>query len=913
MPRLAVLLFQLIACIYETLARNVARWPWNLQSQVPADDVDDAASNDVRPSVPEPGQTSSHQNAQGSAQFNGRTSWPMPGVPPPTLSPVRSLSSSEIITVEAAATLASEAARPAHASRASAEPPQQQQYAGGARGFKHAAHRDKRESDASDSSWLSTDDPIEAERFSKVCTQYTSLYPVRTQLTRIMIKIPDREPEDLKPGWQQLLADEVVRQGGVVRSMLVRKGCTQLLLTVSSLPSSPDSQLAFAGRLESLLPALFREGPLSSKGQDSTRFNLQLGSDVISIGAAGPVGTHGRGEGARDAWSAGPQPPQQLPAPPRRLLSAAEARALLPPSVDSASPAAALLLPAGPAPRGYGGGGGEGMEGQLIVRLRLSGPMRPGQAVLVRDPLRGYLPSGSVWAECSDPAESRNVDLTIFPRAAAAAAAGAEEEDAPSAAAAGHELLSCLLFEVVDGGNGCVGAAAPLLLAPDGATLEEIIQLQESHPGDGTHPLLHDLACWLEAVVGASSPLQASAPAPLVDVERAELLHAAECMSRYCASKGLTHLLQHLTALTPSATAPGGTRAVPQQHQEHHQTTEGPLSSLLSFQRLTSLCSISSFRALTSWAGSASHSWLPEPIDLKNKPKHDPDQLPEEQQQQQRDRCGGLEGGSCGSKGWPLPALAPAPASAAAAAAAAEPALQHSAPAEEGGRFAFRTFLIGYPWCFFIIAIFCIDAFHGAVYRGEGFSPLCLALKVFPYFSVLLFGFGHGDCGGSHSGGSCGGHNSNLPQSRLALAWRWVARDNFGIVMHCGHILSFLMQFLPFLFPACLHCQVPSSFRGSPVFGGSTEIAIKTRLIQAISASQEGYDSRATLAMCLLVMWPIVYLALRHGGTPRGEALWLTVSRAVAYVGVRLAVTRVRVELAKRTWERRALAAKKLV
>ncbi len=120
----------------------------------------------------------------------------MPGVPPPSasLSPVRSLSSSDI-TEEQNPT--SEPSCPAHTSRASNEslPPQQQQQQHGrdALAGGHAPsssmQREKRESDASDSSWLSTDDPKDAERFSEVCTQYTSLYPVRTQLTRIMIKV----------------------------------------------------------------------------------------------------------------------------------------------------------------------------------------------------------------------------------------------------------------------------------------------------------------------------------------------------------------------------------------------------------------------------------------------------------------------------------------------------------------------------------------------------------------------------------------------------------------------------------------------------------------------------------------------------------------------------------------------------
>jgi hypothetical protein len=65
--------------------------------------------------------------------------------------------------------------------------------------------------------------------------------------------------------------------------------------------------------------------------------------------------------------------------------------------------------------------------------------------------------------------------------------------------------------------------------------------------------------------------------------------------------------------------------------------------------------------------------------------------------------------------------------------------------------------------------------------------------------------------------------------------------------------------------------------------------------------------------MCAFVMWPIVFLALRHSGTPHREAAWLAVSRAVAYVGVWVAVTKARVALAQRAWERRALHVKKLV
>ncbi len=83
------------------------------------------------------------------------------------------------------------------------------------------------------------------------------------------------------------------------------------------------------------------------------------------------------------------------------------------------------------------------------------------------------------------------------------------------------------------------------------------------------------------------------------------------------------------------------------------------------------------------------------------------------------------------------------------------------------------------------------------LFPSAGFNPLCLALKVLPYISVLLFGFGRGRSSSDHSGlGSCGGSSGGSPPrpSRLALTWRWVARDNFGIVLHLGHIAAYLMQ-----------------------------------------------------------------------------------------------------------------------
>ncbi|KAG1669578.1 hypothetical protein FOA52_006351 [Chlamydomonas sp. UWO 241] len=113
--------------------------------------------------------------------------------------------------------------------------------------------------------------------------EYKSQYsqPMHNGGVRMMLKVHDREPEDLVPDWKSKLESSLAQQGYMLSMALVRRGCTQLILHVrKSGGGDNSSDLAFA--VAGVMQRLFRT---TSAGAATLQLPREVCAHALSVTA----------------------------------------------------------------------------------------------------------------------------------------------------------------------------------------------------------------------------------------------------------------------------------------------------------------------------------------------------------------------------------------------------------------------------------------------------------------------------------------------------------------------------------------------------------------------------------------------------------------------------------------------------
>uniref|UniRef100_A0A7R9YWJ3 Uncharacterized protein n=1 Tax=Chlamydomonas euryale TaxID=1486919 RepID=A0A7R9YWJ3_9CHLO len=281
---------------------------------------------------------------------------------------------------------------------------------------------------------------------------YTPLYP---QTVRLVIKIKDREPEELVPDWQQALS-RMVQPRCTLRSFAVRRGCTQLVFDADE------------GGADALLETL-TQGMLKHGSAHGT-FELHMAPASPPSSACLPsvfVGSRDRhmSLAVQDGRTRSPHTPADGASPPA-VLSAFPLVAELP----SASAAAADA------------DGGVETEAELL----LSAPLLSGSSLLVRHATCGYL--RVAWAgyayDGKHGGRRGGYDEDLGGREHGCRYGGYDEDPGGREHGSNVRLLvrfaaprtpGRVRFEVVDGMTGRLGASAAQLLLPSAAAVAELL------------------------------------------------------------------------------------------------------------------------------------------------------------------------------------------------------------------------------------------------------------------------------------------------------------------------------------------------------------------------------------------------------------------------------------------------------
>mmetsp|Transcript_27053 Transcript_27053/g.80228 ORF Transcript_27053/g.80228 Transcript_27053/m.80228 type:complete len:896 (-) Transcript_27053:1061-3748(-) len=324
---------------------------------------------------------------------------------------------------------------------------------------------------------------------------YTSQY---RPTVRISIKVMGHEPEDLVPGWRAQLLTHL-EDGGRVRSLAVRRGCTQLVLDM-------DEDNAHG------LLALLQEGGTQNQDSSSSRLD-QLGSIIAdstalmrangNLNEVLPSLFRSVGSGSMSATV------QLSSDPGMSTQTHRDSREL--PAVLSASPSVTEL----PMMR----------NAMVEAALTLSAPLPLGCKLVARHCTSGFL--AVVSAEVT-----HNIIRTCFA--------------APQQPGRVH-------FEVVDNDTGVLGMAAAMLLLPTGAATVELLLVQNSKLGLQTsamqpsrsHPFATDLGMWIDTMLMDSS-------GTMNEGHRQEAERIGHAMLEFCASNHLNAIHDMLVSFKQS-------------------------------------------------------------------------------------------------------------------------------------------------------------------------------------------------------------------------------------------------------------------------------------------------------------------------------------------------------------------------
>ncbi|GLC55811.1 hypothetical protein PLESTB_001031400 [Pleodorina starrii] len=256
-------------------------------------------------------------------------------------------------------------------------------------------------------------------------------------------------------------------------------------LASASVPSSMPSAAAASRLLESLSPAMLVEllGPGVGVGGQTVTVQLPLG------GGAWSVQTLAAGAAAAPAAAALPSPP---PVPPPDLTC------ISPPCILAGAPVPVVLYAAGTGMQGVaaghgagGDGGGEGGGGgaPLTVHVRFRGAYQPCRASLLGDQMPVEALSQVLPLDALRRAEVLCLQLPAPP---------------PQP---GLMWVECQR-------GGLLGAALPVLVAPNAGVWREVAALQEDAVQEGggrmasAQRLVMDLGLWLDYLYSAPPPPQ---------------------------------------------------------------------------------------------------------------------------------------------------------------------------------------------------------------------------------------------------------------------------------------------------------------------------------------------------------------------------------------------------------------------
>jgi len=305
-----------------------------------------------------------------------------------------------------------------------------------------------------------------------------------SRLARVNIKVWDFEPEDLVPGWQAMLADMLWAACLRVRSVAVRRGCTQIVVEVEVPQGMHIVDISDAQWADMILTAVEQQqGGVDTPSrlrEQATHF----GPASLFLDSAGRA--HHGSEGGRRTGAQLLRAALQVTSGGRHAVheGAAGRRCTAPPAVVAVTPAV-MPLP----------GGGD----TVTVTLRLSASLEPGAVLLARHCAAGYLEVVSAKAALND--------VTVMFVA--------------------PPWPGQVLFEVLGvGDSGMLGASMPLLMAPTAAAADELAAMQMS--GDGVrcvpiggqpavpavHPVIADVGRWLDNAVMLHLHAHAAGAAP---------------------------------------------------------------------------------------------------------------------------------------------------------------------------------------------------------------------------------------------------------------------------------------------------------------------------------------------------------------------------------------------------------------